>query len=173
MKTRARTWRSAASAREDSRKSSGPQVAVDRGSLAHSTDADLAANTMLIQKLHNVAEARQVSHEAPESHAVKCVLETLIRMAWAELLTGDVGSAAQTLVDPVWVGRDERIMAGRSSECTHQSSGAAENDVISCCQRGSGAEPTAKALFRRGLLDAWRACSIGPRSITTCAFGRR
>ena len=34
--------------------------------------------------------------------------------------------------------------------------------MIPCCQRGSDAEPTAKALFRRGLLDAWRACSIGP-----------
>ena len=29
----------------------------------------------------------------------------------------------------LWVGRDERIMAGRSSECTHQSSSADENDV--------------------------------------------
>ena len=40
---------------------------------------------------------------------------------------GDVGSAAQTLVDPVWV--DERIMAEKSSKCSHQSSCASENDV--------------------------------------------
>ena len=45
------------------------------------------------------------------------------------LLKGDVGSAAETLVDPVWVGRDDRILVGRRSECTHQSSGAGENDV--------------------------------------------
>ena len=56
--------------------SSLPRVAMDRGFLAHSTDADLVTNTMLKQKLHSVAEARQVSHEAPESHAVNCVLET-------------------------------------------------------------------------------------------------
>ena len=84
-------------------------------------------NTMLIQKLHSVVEARQVSHEAPEPHAVNCALEDLD--ANGVLLKGSVESDAQTLVDPDWVGRDERIMAGRSSECTHQSSGAGENDV--------------------------------------------
>ena len=45
------------------------------------------------------------------------------------LLEGDVGSAAQTLVDPVRVGRGGRMMAEKSSKCLHQSSGAGENDV--------------------------------------------
>ena len=91
---------------EDSRKhlenkSSVPQVAMDREYLAHSTDADLVANTMLIQKLHSVAEARQVSHEAPESHVVNCVLENLDANGLGRvLLKGDVGSTAQTRVDP-------------------------------------------------------------------------
>ena len=74
----------------------------DRRSLAHSADADLAANTMLIQTLHSVAEARQVSHEALESHVVNCVLENLDANSLGRvLLKGDVGSATQTLVDPV------------------------------------------------------------------------
>ena len=64
---------------EDSRKhleieSSLPRVAMDRGFLARSTDADLVTNTILIQKPHNAAEAHQVSHEAPEPHAVNCNL---------------------------------------------------------------------------------------------------
>ena len=79
---------------------------MDRGFLAHSTDADLVENTMLIQKPHSVAEGRQVLHEAPESHAVNCVLENGLGRV---LVSGDVESATQTLVDPVWVGRDERI----------------------------------------------------------------
>ena len=103
---------------------------MDRGFLAHSTDVDLVANTVLMQKLHSVAEARQVSHKAPESRAVNCVLENLDANGLGRvLLKGDVGSAAQTLVDSFWVERDERIMAGRSSKCTHQSSGAGEGDV--------------------------------------------
>ena len=120
---------------EDSRKhleieSSLSRVAMDRGFLACGTDADLVTNTMLIQKLHSVAEARQVSHEAPEPLAVSCVLENLDANGLGRVLPkGDVESAAQTLVDPVWVGRDERIMAGRSLEYLHQSSGAGENDV--------------------------------------------
>ena len=75
------------------------------------------------------------------------------------------------------------MTAEKSSKCLHQSSGVGENDVrnigefgarpmIACCQRSSDAELTARAVFRRGLLDAWRTCSIGPRSITTCALGR-
>ena len=57
---------------------------------------------MLIQNPHSV-----VSHEAPESHAVKCVLENLDANGLGRvLLKGVVGSAAQTLVDPVWVGWD-------------------------------------------------------------------
>ena len=116
MKTRTRTWRSAASARQKIPASMWrTSRRCDRGFLAHSTDADLVANTTLIQKLHSVAEARQVSHEAPESHAVNCVLENLEANGLGRvLLKGDVGSAAQTLVDPVWVGRGERTMAGRS-----------------------------------------------------------
>ena len=35
--------------------------------------------------------------------------------------------------------------------------------TIPCCKRSSDAEPTAKALFRRRLLDLWRTCSVGPR----------
>ena len=99
---------------EDSRKhleieSSLPRVAIDRGFLAHSTDADLVANTMSIQKLHSAVEARQVSHEAPESHAVNCALENLHANGLGRaLFKGSVGSAAQTFVDPAWVGRGER-----------------------------------------------------------------
>ena len=89
---------------------------MDRGFLACGTDADLVTNTMLIQKLHSVAEARQVSHEAPEPHAVNCVQENLdVNGLDRVLLKGDVGSAAQTFVDPVWVGRGERMMAEKSS----------------------------------------------------------
>ena len=87
---------------------------------AHGTCADLVTNTALIQKLQ----------EAPEPHAVSRVLENLDANGLGRvLLKGDVESAAQTLVDTVWVVRDERIMAGRSLECSHQSSGAGENDV--------------------------------------------
>ena len=65
---------------EDSRKhleieSSLPRMTMDRGFLAQGTDAGLVMNTMLIQKPHDAAEAHQVSHEAPEPHAVNCVLE--------------------------------------------------------------------------------------------------
>ena len=107
-----------------------PRAAIDRGFLGYGTDADLVTNAMFIQKLHSVAEARQVSHEAPESHAVNCVLENVDADGFGRvLLKGDVGSAAQTLVDPVWVGRGERMMAEKSLKCLHQSSGAGENDV--------------------------------------------
>ena len=100
-----------------------------RGFLACGTDADLVMNTMLTQKLHSVAEARQVSHEAPEPRAVSCALENLNANGLARvLLEGDVGSA-QTFVDPIWVGRGERMMAEMSSRYWHQSNGAGENDV--------------------------------------------
>ena len=118
---------------EDSRKhleieSSLPRVGMDRGFLARSTDADLVMNTMLIQKPHNVVETRQVSHEAPEPHAVKCALENLHANGLGRvLLKGSVGSAAQTFVDPVRVGRGEWMLAEKSSKCLHQSSGAGEN----------------------------------------------
>ena len=103
---------------------------MDRGFLVRGTDADLVTNTMLIQKLQSVVEARQASHEAPEPHAVNCVLENLDADGLGRvLLEEDVGSAAQTIVDPVWVGRSERMMAEKSSKCLHQSSGAGENDV--------------------------------------------
>ena len=120
---------------EDSHKhleieSSLPRVSMDRGFLACGTDTDLVTNTMLIQKLHNVAEARQVSHEAPEPHAASCVLENVDANGLGRvLLKEDVGSAAQTFVDPVWVGRSERMVAEKSSKYLHQSSGAGENDV--------------------------------------------
>ena len=115
--------------KEDSRKHlenkpSLPRVAMDRGFLARSVDADLVRNTMLLQKLHSVAGARQVSFEAPVSHAVNCVANGLGRV----LLKG-VGSAAQTLVDPVWVGRRDCTMAEKSSKSLHESSGVGENDV--------------------------------------------
>ena len=67
---------------------------MNRGFFAFGTDADLVTNTMLIQKFHSVAEARQVSHEAPEPHAVNCVLESLDASGLGRvLLKGDVGSA--------------------------------------------------------------------------------
>ena len=76
---------------------------------------------MLIQKPHNVAETRQVSHEAPEPHAVSCVLDNFHANGLGRaLLKGSVGSAAQTFVDPVWVGRGERMVAGKSSKYTIQ-----------------------------------------------------
>ena len=103
---------------------------MERGFLACGTDADLVTNTMLIQKLHSIAEARQVSHEAPKPHALNCVLENLDANGLGRvLLKGDVESAVQTFVDPDWVGRGVRIMAEESSNCSHQSSGAGENDV--------------------------------------------
>ena len=83
-----------------------PRVAMDRAFLSCGTDADLVTNAMLTQKLHSEAEARQVSHEAPEHHAVNCVLENLDANGLGRvLLERDVGSAAQTFVDPV--GSDE------------------------------------------------------------------
>ena len=110
--------------------SSLPRVAMDRGFVARSTDADLVTNTMLIQKPHNAAEAHQVSHEAPEPHAVNCALEDLDANGLGRvLLKGSGESDAQTFVDPDWVGRGERMMAEKSSKCLHQSSGAGENDV--------------------------------------------
>ena len=118
---------------EDSREhleneSSVPRVAMDRGFLAHGADADLVTNTMLIQKLHSAVAVRQVSHEGPEPRAVNCVLENLDASGWGKvLLKEDAGSAAQTLVPPVWVGRGERMTAEKSSKCLHQSSGAGEN----------------------------------------------
>ena len=63
------------------------------------------------------------------------------------------------------------MTAEKSSKCLHQSSGAGENAVqkikssAESCQRISSAESTAKALFRRGLLGAWRTCSVDPRSV--------
>ena len=173
---------------EDSRnhleiESSLPRVAMDRGFFACGTDADLVTNTMLRQKPHNVAEARQVFHEAPDPHAVSCVLENLDANGLDRvLLKGIVGSVVQTFVNAVRVGRGERMMAEKSSKCLHQSSGVGENDVreiessarptIPSCQRSSVAVPTAKALFRRGLLDVRRMCSISPRSVATRALGR-
>ena len=141
---------------QDSRKhleieSSLPRVAMDRGFLAQSTDADLVMNTMLIQKPHNVVEPHQESHEAPGPHVVNCALKDLDANGLGRvLLQGSVESDAQTPVDPDWVGRGERMMAesdaqtfvgpgwaGRgermmaekSSKCLHQSRGAGENDV--------------------------------------------
>ena len=60
-------------------------------------------NTMLIQKPHNVVEARQVSQEAPGPHAVNCALEDLDANGMSSvLLKGSVESDAQTFVDPDW-----------------------------------------------------------------------
>ena len=80
---------------EDSRKhleieSSLPRVAMDRGFLACGTDADLVTNTMLIQKLHSVAEARQVSHEAQSLMRSVVCWKTLTRMAWAECCSREI-----------------------------------------------------------------------------------
>ena len=58
-----------------------------------------------------------MSNEAPESHAVNSVLEKLDANGLGRvLLKGDVGCTTQTLVDPAWVGRGERIMAEKSSQ---------------------------------------------------------
>ena len=67
---------------EDSRKrlvneSSVPRLAMDCGSHAHDTDAELVTNPVLIQKLRTAVETRQVSHEGPESRAFNCVLENI------------------------------------------------------------------------------------------------
>ena len=108
MKTKARTWRIAARARQKipasiwrtSRRCHERPWTVDSLLIAQTR----IANTMLIQKLHSAAEARQTSQEAPESHAVNCVLENLDANGLGRvLLKGDVESAALTLVDPVWV----------------------------------------------------------------------
>ena len=110
-------------------------------------------------------ETHQVRHKAPEPHAVNCALEDLDAIGLGRvLLKRDVGSDAQTFVDPDWVGRSERMMAEMSSKCVHQSSGRVRlmcerskvrrRPMISCWQRSSVAELTAKALFRRELCDA-------------------
>ena len=101
---------------EDSRKhlneSSLPRVAMNRGFLVRGTDPDLVTNTMLMQKLHSVAEARQVSHEAPEPHAVNCALEDLDANGLGRvLLKGSVESASQLSLPPrhslTQIGSDE------------------------------------------------------------------
>ena len=77
-----------------------------------------------------MAEAHQVSHGTLEPDAVKCVLQDFDANGLDRvLLKGSVESAARTFVDPVWVGRGERMMAKKSSKHLHQSSGAGENDV--------------------------------------------
>ena len=131
----------------------------DRGFLARSTDADLVKKTRLKQKPHNVVEARQVSHEAPEPHAVSCVLEDFHANGLCRaLLKGSVG---------------ERMMAEKSSKCLHQSSGAGENDVRKIESSAKTNDPELPEEFgRRGLLDVRRVCFIGPTSIKTCALGR-
>ena len=164
---------------EDSRKhleivSSLPRVAMDRGFLARSTDADLVTNTMLIQKPYSAAEARQVSHEAPEPRAVNCVLENLDanglgREYFSKKMLGlpprqsltQFGSVRSVCISQVV---RVRLMRERSR--------VRRRPMIPCCQRSSDAEPTARALFRRGSLDVRRTCTVGPRSIKTCALGR-
>ena len=148
---------------EDSRKhleieSSLPRVGMDCGLLARSTDADLVMNTMLIQKPHNVVETHQVSHEAPEPHAVNCDANGLGRV----LLKGSVESDAQTFVDPDWVGRGERMMAEKSSKCLHQSSGAGENDVRKIESSAKTDDPVLPEEFgyrsnSRGIVPLWVA----------------
>ena len=147
--------------------SSLPRVAMDRGFLVCGTDADLVTNTMLIQKPHNAAETHQVSHEAPEPHAVNCVLENLHANGLGRaLLKRSVGSAAQTFVDPVWVGRGERMMAEKSSKCLHKSSGAGERKI----------ESSAKTKRSRAATGVWlqgyqqRHCSaVGCWMCVACA----
>ena len=150
---------------EDSRRhleieSSLPRVAMDRRFLAGSTDADLVTNAMMVQTPHNVAETRQVSHEAPEPHAVNCVLENGLGSA---LLKGGVESAAQRIVDPVWVGRSERMMAEKISKCVlHQSSGAGENDVREIASSAKTNGPVLPEEFgcranSKGIIPPWVA----------------
>ena len=152
----------------DSRKhleieSSLPRVAMDRGYFARGTDADLVTNTMLIQKLHSAVEARQVSHEAPEPHAVNCALDNLDACGLGRvLLKGNVGSAAQTFVDPVWVGRGDRMMAEKSSKCLHQPSGAGESDVRKIESSAKTNDPELPEVFgcranSTGIVPPWTA----------------
>ena len=163
--------------------SSVPRVAMDRGSLAHDTDADLVTTPVLMQKLHSAVETRQVSHEGPEPHAANCVLENIDTCGLGEvLLKGDAGSAIQTLVDPGWVGRGERTMAEKSSKCSHQSSSAGENAVRKIESSAKTSDCVLPVRFgcqvnsegiHGGLSDAWRTYSVSPRSvtmITTCVF---
>ena len=63
---------------------------MDRGFFARSTDADLVMNTMLIQKLHSVAETRQLSHEAQSFMRSIVRWKILTRMAWAECCSKEV-----------------------------------------------------------------------------------
>ena len=119
-------------------------------------------NTMLIQKLHSM-EARQVFHEAPEPHAVSCALENLDADGSGRvLLKEDVGSAAQTSANSVWVGRGERMMAEKSSKCLHQSSGAGENDVREIESSVRTSDPVLQEEFgcranSKGIVPPWVA----------------
>ena len=107
---------------EDSRKhlenkSSLPRVAMDRGFLArehgrrsgHEYNVDTEAS-----------QRRQKPIKCPTKpqslmRSIVC-WKTFTRMPCAERCSkGDVGSDAQTFVDPVWVGRIERMMAEKSS----------------------------------------------------------
>ena len=126
-------------------------------------------------------ETHQVRHKAPEPHAVNCALEDLDAIGLGRvLLKRDVGSDAQTFVDPDWVGRGERMMAEMSSKCLHQSSGAGETDVrkIESSAKTNDfvlAEEFGCRANSKGIVPPWvvrRMCSISPRSIKTCALGR-
>ena len=138
--------------------------------------------TMLIQMLHSVVEARQVSHEAQS--LVSGALENLDGNGLGRvLLKGSVESDAQTFVDPDWVGRGERMMAEKSSKCLHQSSGAGENDVRKIESSAKTDDPVLPEEFgcranSKGIVPPWVCwmCDAktpsAPRSIKTCALGR-
>ena len=103
-----------------------PRMTTDRRSFAH----DVCADSVSIQKIHSAVEACQVPHESSETRAVNVVLENLVTSGLGEvLLKRDVGSAIRMLVNPVWVGQGEKMMAVKSSKYSHQSSSTSENAV--------------------------------------------
>ena len=103
---------------------------------------------------------------SPELHAVSCVLENLdVNGLGRVLLERDVGSAAQTFVDPVWIGRGDRMMAWKSSRYLHQSSGmVCIEAVIKMIPKGRS--PTMRHVSRthRVALDwLFDRISLGPK----------
>ena len=104
-----------------------PRVTTDRRSFAH----DVCTDSVSIQKIRSAVEAGQVPHESSETRAVNGALENFVTSGLSEvLLKRDVGSAFRILVDPAWVGREEKTTAEKcSSKYLHQSNGTSENAV--------------------------------------------
>ena len=72
----------------------------------------------------------QVTHEAPEPHAVDCVRVHLDTCSLSEVLfKGDSESAARVPVDEMEVERSEEAVVKESPKCSYQLSGEAEDTV--------------------------------------------